>query len=67
MLQTGLEETVFSNLGNDMYLQEIAAFAEAVRWDKPPFASADDGRAALRISLAALGSAKTGRTIQLNI
>lgn len=65
--QPGGKETVFDNLGNHVYVQEIAALADAVRQDRLPFASGEDGLAALRISLAALESAQTGRTVQLNM
>ncbi len=60
------EETVLERAENDMYVDEIAAFAAAIREDKPPFASGEDGLAALRVSLAALESVKTGQVVKLN-
>jgi UDP-N-acetylglucosamine 3-dehydrogenase len=44
---------------------EIAHFIECILEDSAPLVSGEDGLAALRISLAAQESAKTGRTVEL--
>src|SRR5262245_15172441 len=47
------------------YVEELVAFARAIREGFTPSASVDDGAAALRACLAILESARTGRTISL--
>lgn len=59
-------ETVrFEPLGELGYGAEIAAFVQAVRAGGPSPVSAPEGMAALRTSLAALESVRTGNTIDL--
>lgn len=50
---------------DDPYYQELHAFLTAVRTGQPVPVTVDDGIEALRISLAALESARTGRAISL--
>lgn len=49
----------------DMYQREIAGFARCIIEDRPPTAGAAEGRAALRVALAAVESARTGRPVRL--
>jgi myo-inositol 2-dehydrogenase/D-chiro-inositol 1-dehydrogenase len=52
-------------LGNRGFRAQMAAFVEAIRAGGPAPIGADEGAAALRTSLAALESIRTGRTVQL--
>ena len=45
------------------YIEELVAFARAIRDGFPPSASLDDGAAALRVCVAILESARTGRSV----
>jgi len=45
------------------YIEELVAFARAIRDGFPPAASLDDGAAALRVCVAILESARTGRSV----
>ena len=45
------------------YMEELVAFARAIRDGFPASASLDDGAAALRVCLAILESARTGRSV----
>ncbi len=56
---------VFNNLDTNMYEREIAAFAEAIREDKPVAAGGEDGMIALQVSIAALRSIETGQMVAL--
>jgi predicted dehydrogenase len=49
----------------DMYQVEIASFARCILEDRPPVAGGEEGRAALRIALAAVESIKTHCSISL--
>jgi predicted dehydrogenase len=49
----------------DMYQNEIAAFARCILEDQPVPAGGPDGRAALRVALAALESMDTGQAVKL--
>lgn len=48
---------------DDPYFRELSAFLNAVKDGTPPPVSAQDGLAALSLSLAALESARTGRVV----
>ncbi|HIQ05799.1 MAG TPA: Gfo/Idh/MocA family oxidoreductase [Anaerolineae bacterium] len=50
----------------DMYQNEIASFARCILEDQPPLATGEDGRAALRVALAALESVQTGQSVFLH-
>jgi len=66
ILQTeGGESEVLDGLDTNMYEREIAAFAEAIRQDKPVAAGGEDGMIALQVSLAALRSIETGQVVTL--
>lgn len=58
-------ERIIEDLANDMYLDQVRAFAEAVLEDKPVATGGEDGLIALRVSLAALRSIRTGEAVQL--
>lgn len=60
----GVWETLV-NATDDMYRQEIAAFAHAVRHPDVPFPDAGAGLRALRVALAALESMRTGKVVQV--
>jgi predicted dehydrogenase len=49
----------------DMYKIQIAAFARWILTDEPFPTTGEDGKAALRVALAALKSIQTGQTINL--
>jgi len=61
----GGETELFDDLDANMFEREIAAFAEAIREDKPVAAGAEDGMIALQVSLAALRSIETGQVVTL--
>jgi predicted dehydrogenase len=56
---------VFADLGYDMYARQAQAFAGAIRQDSPVAASAEDGLLALRVSLAALESIRSGEAVAI--
>jgi len=65
-VETAADHTkVFDSLGTNMLEPEVAAFAEAIREDKPVVAGGEDGLIALRVSLAALRSIETGQAVAL--
>jgi predicted dehydrogenase len=49
----------------DMYQAEIASFAQCILEDRPPVAGGAEGRAALRVALAAVESISIGGSIRL--
>ena len=61
----GGETELFDDLDAHMFEREIAAFAEAIREDKPVAAGGEDGMIALQVSLAALRSIETGQMVTL--
>ncbi|MGD8240360.1 MAG: Gfo/Idh/MocA family oxidoreductase [Armatimonadota bacterium] len=65
VMKQGGEEEVRGGLDSDMHPKQVAAFAEAVREDGPVAATGEDGLAALRVSLAALESARTGQACEV--
>ncbi len=58
-------EEVLDGLGNDMYLDQTRAFAQAVLAGAPVSTTGTDGLMALRVSLAAIESARTGEAVEL--
>ncbi len=61
----GWTDTVFDELHNNGFPQEIEHFVACVRDDTPPMETGEDGRAVLEILLAAYESARTGRKVPL--
>lgn len=49
--------------GDDPYYRELLAFADALRAGSPPPVTAEDGRAAVQVALAALDSMRTGQAV----
>jgi predicted dehydrogenase len=64
MVEGGEWEPVAASEQN-MYEREIASFARAILEDEPFLASGEDGKAALRVALAALESIDTGQAVSL--
>ncbi len=64
LVRSGGEE-VFEGLGNDMYLDQTRAFARAVTEGAPLSTAGADGLTALRVSLAAIESARSGVAVEL--
>ncbi|HEY9075955.1 MAG TPA: Gfo/Idh/MocA family oxidoreductase [Anaerolineaceae bacterium] len=60
-MKEGGEWQVICSNTTDFYQDEIADFAAAILEDRPVKVSAEDGRAALQVSLAALRSIQTGK------
>jgi myo-inositol 2-dehydrogenase/D-chiro-inositol 1-dehydrogenase len=52
-------------LEEDPWTAELREFLAAINGGPPPRVSAEDGRAALAVALAAIESAKTGRAVEL--
>lgn len=50
---------------NDMFRDELESFIDCIREDKPPLVTAEHGKEALKVALAILESAETGRTVPL--
>jgi predicted dehydrogenase len=57
--------TIFEEVFNQGYPQELKDFIECVRHDKPPRVTGEDGRAVLEIMCAAYHSARTGQKVAL--
>ena len=57
--------TVFEEVFNQGYPQELKHFIECVRQDKDPVVTGEDGRAVLEMMFAAYQSARTGQKVQL--
>lgn len=62
---TGWTNTVYDELHNNGFPQEIAHFIACVRDDLPPQETGEDGRAVIEIISAAYESARTGRKVAL--
>ena len=60
------EDEVFSDLQTDAHLEQIKHFAAALESGTRPSTVGEDGIAALKVSLAALESARTGKVISLD-
>jgi len=60
----GVWETIAVS-DEDMYAREIASFAACILEDRPPPAGGAEGRAALRVALAAIESMQTGKPVLL--
>ncbi len=66
IMQPGGDEELFEGLDADVHPKQVAAFAEAVRNNGPVAATGEDGLAALRVSLAALESVRTGEVREVS-
>lgn len=64
-INTSSGRTAIEPLGSRGFVAEIAAFVDAIRMGKPSPVSAYEGLAALRTSLAALESIRTGVPIEM--
>ncbi|MBM3498332.1 MAG: Gfo/Idh/MocA family oxidoreductase [Armatimonadetes bacterium] len=64
LARKGGQEESLADLDADLYGNQAAAFARAVREGTPPVTGAEDGLAALRVSLAVLESIETGRAVE---
>jgi predicted dehydrogenase len=64
MSENGIWQTLSISHQN-MYENQIQAFADWVRNDQPFPATGEDGKLALRVALAALESIQTGETVHL--
>jgi myo-inositol 2-dehydrogenase/D-chiro-inositol 1-dehydrogenase len=62
---SGWTHTVYDELHNNGFPQEIAHFVACVRDDLPPQETGEDGRAVIEIIMAAYESARTGRKVPL--
>ncbi|MCL2810987.1 MAG: Gfo/Idh/MocA family oxidoreductase [Clostridia bacterium] len=62
---TGWTFTMYDEVFNQGYPQELAHFADCVLNDKEPLVTAEDGRAALEMIYAAYESARTGQKVAL--
>ena len=60
----GAWETI-ATCDEDMYQREIASFARCIIEDRPPAAGGAEGRAALRVALAAVESIRSRKSIRL--
>lgn len=65
LARKGGEEETFGDFEGNLYDRQAAAFAEAVRQDLPPTTGAEDGLAALKVSLATLESVETSQAVDL--
>jgi predicted dehydrogenase len=57
--------TMFEEIWNYGFPQEMAHFVDCVKHDKRPLETGEDGRAVLEIIFAAYESARTGRKVEL--
>ena len=57
--------TIYEELWNYGFPQEMAHFIDCIRHDKEPLETGEDGRAVLEMVFAAYGSAATGRKVSL--
>jgi myo-inositol 2-dehydrogenase / D-chiro-inositol 1-dehydrogenase len=57
--------TIFEEVFNQGYPQELRHFVECVRQDKPPLLTGEDGRVVLEMMYAAYESARTGQKVRL--
>lgn len=55
----------FKPMFGEAYTRELEHFVECARTGTPPSVTGEDGRASLRMALAAIESAKTGRAVAL--
>lgn len=61
----GTSEEIY-NTGRDWWADEITAFAQTIRNGGSPLVTGQQGREALRISLAAIEAIETGQTVTLS-
>lgn len=65
LTRKGGEEQEFGEFEGDLQPRQEAAFAEAVRTGTAPVTGAEDGLIALKVSLAALESIRTGKAAEI--
>ena len=61
----GWSFTIYEEIWNYGFVQEMAHFVECVKEDKPPLVTGEDARAVLEVLFAAYESAGTGRKVLL--
>jgi predicted dehydrogenase len=61
----GWSYTMYEEIWNYGFPQELAHFVRCVKHDEPPLVTGEDGRAVLEVILAAYASAGTGRKVML--
>jgi len=66
LTRKGGEDEEFGAFEGDLQPRQEAAFAEAVRDGRSPVTGAEDGLVALKVSLAALESARTGKAVEVS-
>jgi UDP-N-acetylglucosamine 3-dehydrogenase len=65
LIRKGGEEEVIGDFPGDLQPRQEAAFADAVRSGTAPVTGAEDGLVALKVSLAALESIRTGEAVEI--
>jgi myo-inositol 2-dehydrogenase/D-chiro-inositol 1-dehydrogenase len=61
----GWSFTIYEEVWNYGFPQELAHFVDCVKHDKPPLVTGEDGRAVLEVIFAAYESAGSGRKVRL--
>jgi predicted dehydrogenase len=61
----GWSFTIYEEIWNYGFIQEMAHFVECVKHDKPPLVTGEDARVVLEVLFAAYASAGTGRKVRL--
>ena len=61
----GWSFTIYEEIWNYGFIQEMAHFVDCVKHDKPPLVTGEDARVVLEVLFAAYASAGTGRKVHL--
>jgi predicted dehydrogenase len=64
-ITVGWSYTMYEEVWNYGFPQELAHFVDCVKHDKPPLVTGEDGRAVLEVIFAAYASAGTGKKVHL--